>query len=241
MISGLNILTVIPARGGSKGIPFKNLKKIGGVPIVELAAQIASSIEYIDRVVVSTDNEEIAEAAIKGGAAAPFRRPSFLSGDRISDLQVLTHALEEMEQRDKIKYDIVIMLQPTSPLRTRKQVVDSIKMLVNNNYDSVWTVSETDSKHHPLKQLTINQDVQLNYYDQKGSKVIARQQLEPTYHRNGIAYVMSRKCLVENKSIMGKKPGVIICEGNHVSIDTEWDLFMVETINSGKFKIDALR
>jgi CMP-N,N'-diacetyllegionaminic acid synthase len=236
MISGLSILAVIPARGGSKGIPFKNLKKVGGKPIVELAAQVASSVKLIDRVVVSTDSEKIANAAINGGASFPFRRPKILSGDKVSDLEVLTHALNEMEYQDKKKYDIVVMLQPTSPLRTTQHVVDSIEMFANNDYDSVWTVSETDSKNHPLKQLIISQDSQLNYYDQEGSKIIARQQLEPVYHRNGIAYVISRECLIEKKSIMGGETGVVICKGDHVSIDTEWDLFLVEMINSGKFK-----
>ena len=112
MISDLNILAVIPARGGSKGIPLKNLKKVGGVPIVELASQVASSVEFIDRIVVSTDNEEIAKAAINGGADAPFRRPEVLSGDRISDVQVLTHALKEMERQDKKKYDVSVKLLP---------------------------------------------------------------------------------------------------------------------------------
>jgi len=227
MISDLNILAVIPARGGSKGIPLKNLKKVGGVSIVELASQVASAVEFIDRVVVSTDNEEIAKAAIKGGADAPFRRPEALSGDRISDVQVLTHALKEMERQDKKQYDVVVMLQPTSPLRTKQHVVDSIEMLINNNYDSVWTVSETDSKHHPLKQLTISQDSQLDYYDQEGSKIIARQQLEPVYHRNGVAYAISRECLIEKKSIMGGRTGVVVCKGNHVSIDTEYDIKLV--------------
>ena len=101
MINKLKVLAVIPARGGSKGIPLKNLKKINGVPMVKLASQVASSVEYIDRIVVSTDNEEIAEAAIEGGADAPFRRPEILSGDRISDTQVLAHALQEVERQDK--------------------------------------------------------------------------------------------------------------------------------------------
>ena len=223
MISDLNILAVIPARGGSKGIPLKNLKKVGGVPIVELASQVASSVEFIDRIVVSTDNEEIAKAAINGGADAPFRRPEVLSGDRISDLQVLTHALKEMEWQDKKKYDVVVMLQPTSPLRTKQHIVDSVEMLINNNYDSVWTVSETDSKCHPLKQLTIKNKA-LDYYDNKGKDIIARQQLEMVYHRNGIAYVLKRDVILNSKTIKGSNCGALICQSDFISIDTEKDL-----------------
>ena len=223
MINKLKVLAVIPARGGSKGIPLKNLKKINGVPMVKLASQVASSVEFIDRIVVSTDNEEIAKAAINGGADAPFRRPEVLSGDRISDLQVLTHALKEMERQDKKKYDVVVMLQPTSPLRTKQHIVDSVEMLINNNYDSVWTVSETDSKCHPLKQLTIKNKA-LDYYDNKGKDIIARQQLEMVYHRNGIAYVLKRDVILNSKTIKGSNCGALICQGDFISIDTEKDL-----------------
>ena len=223
MISDLNILAVIPARGGSKGIRLKNLKKVGGVPLVELASQVASSVEFLDRIVVSTDNEEIAKAAINGGADAPFRRPEVLSGDRISDLQVLTHALKEMEWQDKKKYDVVVMLQPTSPLRTKQHIVDSLEMLINNNYDSVWTVSETDSKCHPLKQLKIKNKA-LEYYDNRGKDIIARQQLEKVYHRNGLVYAIKREAILNNKTIKGSNCGALICQGDFISIDTEKDL-----------------
>jgi CMP-N,N'-diacetyllegionaminic acid synthase len=223
MINKLNVLAVIPARGGSKGIPLKNLKKINGVPMVQLAAQVASSVEFIDRIVVSTDNEEIAKAAIEGGADAPFRRPEILSGDRISDTQVLAHALQEVERQDNKIYDIVVMLQPTSPLRTKQHIEDSIEMLVNYSYDSVWTVSETDSKCHPLKQLTIKNKT-LDYYDNKGKDIIARQQLEMVYHRNGIAYVLKRDVILNSKTIKGSNCGALICQGDFISIDTEKDI-----------------
>ena len=223
MINNLSILAVIPARGGSKGILLKNLRKVGGVPMVKLASQVASSVEFIDRIVVSTDNEEIAEAAIEGGADAPFRRPEILSGDRISDTQVLAHALQEVERQDEKIYDIVVMLQPTSPLRTRQHIVDSIEMLANDNYDSIWTVSETDTKCYPFKQLTIKNKV-LDYYDKKGKDIIARQQLEAVYHRNGIAYVVKRNVILNSKTIKGDNSGALICQGDFISIDTEKDL-----------------
>jgi CMP-N,N'-diacetyllegionaminic acid synthase len=225
MINKLNVLAVIPARGGSKGIPLKNLKKVGGIPMVELAAKVASSVDIIDRIIVSTDSEDIAQAAINGGADAPFFRPENLSGDRISDLQVLTHALIEIEKIDKKKYDVVVMLQPTSPLRKKQHVYDSIKMLVNDNYDSVWSVSETDSKSHPYKQLTV-EDNRIGYYDIKGKKIVARQQLKTLYHRNGASYAFSRDCLLIKKDIMGDNTGALICDTNMISIDTEWDLML---------------
>ena len=227
MIKNFRILAVIPARGGSKGVPLKNLRKVNGMPIVEMASKLACKIKIIDRVIVSTDHERIAESAIKGGADVPFFRPKELSGDKVSDLDVLTHALLEMEKLDNQVYDIVLMLQPTSPMREEKHVTEVIKMLISENYDAVWTVSETDSKSHPLKQLIIKNN-NLGYYDDLGKDIIARQQLDPVYHRNGIAYAITRTCLLKQKSTMGSKTGGLICEGINVSIDTEWDFFLVE-------------
>jgi len=227
MIDGLTVLAVIPARGGSKGVPLKNLREVQGIPIVEIAARVASEVECIDCAVVSTDHDEIAEAAVKGGIAAPFRRPEELSGDRVSDLQVLTHALLEMENRDDNKYDIIVMLQPTSPMRTSEHVVDTIEKLVNDGLDAVWTVSETESKSHPLKQLIV-EDGKLDYYDGSGKEIIARQQLQPVYHRNGIAYAITRECLLEKKTIMGDLCGAVFCDGDFISIDTELDFMLTD-------------
>ena len=230
-MKSFKILAVIPARGGSKSVPLKNLRKVNGVPIVELTAQLASEVDCIDRVVVSTDHSGIAEAAKKGGALAPFMRPDELSGDRISDLEVLTHAILQMEDIDNCTYDIVVMLQPTSPLRNKKNINDSLEMLIKGKYDSVWSVSKTDTKYHPLKQFNINND-NLNYYDKDGKDIIARQQLNQLYHRNGVVYAITRDCLLNQKSIKGKNTGALIIEGNHVSIDTEWDFDLIEFIQS---------
>ena len=231
MISNKRILIVVPARGGSKGIPLKNLRKVNGVPLVAAVGKIIKSLSEIDQSVVSTDHEEIASVAEDAGIAAPFRRPKELSGDRISDIEVLTHALLEMELIDSVTYDIIVMLQPTSPLRKAKHVLDTIKMLVDGAWDAVWTVSETDSKSHPLKQLIVDKN-SLNYYDISGGEIIARQQLKPVYHRNGIAYAITRECLLNKKSIKGDRTGALVIKGDHISIDTERDLDLVEFILS---------
>ena len=229
MIGTQRILAVCPARGGSKGIPLKNLTPFHGIPLVARVGQLVKEIPMIDRAVVSTDHPEIAECAKQSGLDAPFFRPPDLSGDRISDAPVLIHALEEMERLDAVRYDIVIMLQPTSPLRRTTHVIHAVEMLVNEQWDAVWTLSETDSKSHPLKQLTLDSG-RIGYYDPNGSRIIARQQLTPVYHRNGVAYVMTRNCLLEGKSIMGKRTGALILDEYLVSIDTMWDLELAEYI-----------
>ncbi len=228
MIGGLRILAVVPARGGSKGIPFKNLRKVGGVPLVALAGEVAAQCQIIDRAVVSTDSEKIARVAESSGLAAPFRRPEEFSGDRVADWDVLNHALEVMECIDNTTYHIVVMLQPTSPGRTKEHVEATLQKLVMGSFDAVWTVSETDSKHHPLKQLTVDAEGQMTYYDPKGANIIARQQLQPVYHRNGIAYAITRDCITHQKTIKGARTGALIVEGDLPNIDTEVDLEWAE-------------
>ena len=224
MFEGRRVLAVVPARGGSKGVPLKNLREVGGVPLVGLAARVAKELDFIDRAIVSTDHDGIAGVAKDYGLDVPFVRPEDISGATISDWQVLIHALTEMERIDAVTYDIVVMLQPTSPSRTPEHVRRTVARLVRDELDAVWTVSETDSKAHPLKQLTIGSDGSLRYYDPAGAVIIARQQLKPVYHRNGIAYALTRQCLVEQKTIFGEKSGAEIIEGHLANIDTEFDL-----------------
>lgn len=230
MIGDARVLAVVPARGGSKGIPLKNLRPVLGVPLVARVGQCIAELPVIDRAVVSTDHEEIARIAEEAGLAAPFRRPERLSGDRIGDWDVLNHAVLEMERLDNLRYDIIVMLQPTSPMRRTEDVLRTIQMLDDEGWDAVWTVSETDSKGHPLKQLILGRDGALDYYDQQGAAIIARQQLQPVYHRNGVAYAITRDCLVNQKTVKGVRTGALIVPGYHVSIDTEWDIEMVEFI-----------
>lgn len=235
MIKGQRILVVCPARGGSKGIPLKNLQPFLGVPLVARVGHLVAEVAGIDRAIVSTDSEQIAKVAKESGLDVPFYRPETLSGDRISDLDVLTHALVEMERLDGVSYDIVVMLQPTSPLRRAQHVRDTIQMLVDGDWDAVWTVSETDSKEHPLKQLTIS-DGRLDYYDQAGKQIIARQQLVPVFHRNGVAYAIKRSCLLDQQSIKGERTGALVLPEHMVSIDTYWDFELAEFIYSKQQK-----
>jgi len=228
MFRDRRILAVVPARGGSKGIPLKNLQPVGGVPLVARAGHVAAACGFIDRAVVSTDHPEIARVAKEAGLDAPFMRPQNLSGDRIGDYEVLMHALEASEALDECHYDIVLMLQPTSPSRTVEHVRDTLAMLVDNGFDAVWTMSQTDAKQHPLKQHVIAEDGALDYYDPAGAKIIARQQLRPVYHRNGIAYAITRECLSEQKTIKGRRTGALVISGHVVNIDTPFDLALAD-------------
>ena len=226
MYDGQRILAVVPARGGSKGVPKKNIQPIQGVPIVARVGHLIQQLPEIDRAVVSTDDPVIAETAEQSGLAAPWMRPESLSGDRIGDLDVLTHALQACETADATRYDIVLMLQPTSPMRTAAHVRQTYQTLVDENRDAVWTVSATDPKYHPRKQLEWDETT-LRYHSQDGGQVIARQQLDTLYHRNGAAYAFTRDCLVEQRAILGHNSGAVVTE-DMVSIDTWFDFRLVE-------------
>jgi CMP-N-acetylneuraminic acid synthetase len=229
LIADQRVLAVCPARGGSKGIPLKNLKAFLGVPLVARVGELVGECPSIDRAVVSTDHEEIAAVARAAGLDAPFRRTEALSGDRVADAPVLAHALEETERIDGVQYDIVVMLQPTSPLREPAHVEQTIRALAEGDWDAVWTVSETDSKNHPLKQLTIEEG-RLDYYDPSGAQIIARQQLATVYHRNGVAYAIRRACLMGTGGIKGERTGAVVIRGTMISIDTVWDLKLAEFV-----------
>ena len=229
MLKGKSILVVVPARGGSKGVKLKNIRTINGVPLVALVGHVVKELSYVDRAVVSTDHPEIAAIARGAGLDVPFMRPEELSGDFVSDWAVLNHALRECERLDGRQYDVVVMLQPTSPFRKPQHVTAAVEKLIKGGYDAVWTVSETDSKAHPLKQLVIRKDV-LDFYEPAGTHIIARQQLAPVYHKNGVAYVMTRDCILNTKNIKGERTSFVVIDEFMVNIDTELDFKLAEFV-----------
>ena len=230
MLKGKTILAVVPARGGSKGVPLKNIYPLLGRPLLAYVGDVVREAGYFDRAIVSTDHLQIAEAAQEMGLDVPFYRPESLSGDRISDYDVLLHTLTAIEQLDHRQYDIVVMLQPTCPLRTTCQVTAAITKLIDEAWDAVWTVSMTDLKYHPLKQLALADDGKLNYYDAQGGSIIARQQLGQVYHRNGAVYVFTRECLLNEKTTLAKRTGALVLDDAMVSIDTLDDFETVERL-----------
>lgn len=219
---------MVPARGGSKGVRLKNIHPLDGIPLIAHVGRVLSAVPAVDRAVVSTDNDAIAAEAEAAGIAAPFRRPEALSGDLISDQQVLHHALTAVERLEGSQYDVVLMLQPTSPLRRPEHIMAVLEKLVSENWDAVWTVSPTELKHHPLKQLTVGEDGAMEYFDERGSSIIARQQLAPVYHRNGAAYAVTRECLLRRETLKGPRTAAVILSEPMVSIDTLADFALVE-------------
>lgn len=231
MIDGKTVLVVVPARGGSKGIPLKNLRPLLGVPLVARVGGLVQELAFVDRAVVSTDHPQIAEASRRSGLDAPFVRPQAISGDLVGDLEVLVHALQEVEGLDNRRYDVIVMLQPTSPMREAADVTAAVEKLVWEGWDAVWTVSKIDPKYHPLKILRLT-EAGLSLYDPGGRQIIARQQLGTLYYRNGAAYAFTRRCLLEEKTIMPAKWSGVVVEGRLVSVDTDFDIELAEWLIS---------
>ena len=234
MIGGRSVLAVVPARGGSKGIPQKNITLFHGRPLIEWTAEFIHKLRFLDRSVVSTDSKEIATVARRSGLASPFLRPEHLSGDRISDYDVLLHALEAVEKIDQIRFDIVVMLQPTSPFRQVADVTKVVEKLVTLGLDSVVTVSKTPLSFHPLKQFVLN-DGKLEYFDRAGASVIARQDLNPTYFRNGVAYAVTRECLIKQEKVIGENSGLYLIQHEFINIDSVEDIEKGESMAAPQF------
>ena len=226
MLNKKKILAVIPARGGSKGIKLKNLKKIKNKSLIEIVGKFIKKCNFIDYSVLSTDNKKIAIEGKKFDLNI-INRPKNLSGDKVPDTKVLLQALIHTEKVLKKNFDIVVMLHPTSPLRKVDDLKKSIRLLISKKYDSVWTVSQTDTKFHPDKQLLITNN-KIRYFTKKGVKIFYRQQLSKVYHRNSNAYVIKRNFLKRNKSLMSKRTGAYEIKSKQISIDTLEDIKIAE-------------
>jgi len=148
---GFKILAVIPARGGSKGIPRKNLCTVAGVSLVGHAAKAALSLDWIDRTVLSTDDDDIAAEGQKYGATVPFRRPADLASDRARSTDMWKHAWLASEDHFEEKYDISILLEPTSPLRRPEDIQTTVKTLIENDCDAAATFSRAPAHFTPHK------------------------------------------------------------------------------------------
>lgn len=219
MFKKKKILALIPARGGSKGIKNKNLKRINGKPLIYYTINFINKLRFVDLKVVSSDKDEILNYAQKNGFRA-FRRNKKLSGDKVSDYQVIQSILNSNNNYTDIKkFDYLIYLQPTSPIRKSSDLKDALTKLIKLNYDAVWSVSEIDKKYHPLKVFNIENN-KLKLFSEKGKKIIARQQLKKAYIRNGVFYIFSIKKIMKTKSIYIKKTLPYIIKRDVINIDT---------------------
>lgn len=222
MINNLSVLALIPARSGSKRLKNKNTLNFFGQPLLSWSIQQALESSFIDRVVVSTEDKTIAEIATDYGAWVPFLRPSNLALDSTTTADVAVDLVHRLVEFDKL-YDIIVLLQPTSPLRTSSQIDESLRLLETSACNSVVSVSECD--HHPLWSNIIPEDLSLdNFLDP--SILNLRSQDLPVYYRiNGAIYSIRTHALLDAHSFTPQvnSKAYIMPQVNSIDIDTRID------------------
>ena len=228
-INQKQVLFVIPARSGSKGVKNKNLKLCAGESLLRRAVKIANDISFDSRIVVSTDSEIYLKHIEDLNCSSSFLRPSYLSGDSIGDIEVLSQALHAAEVEFNENYKCISMLQPTSPLRKKEHIYDSINAVINESWEASFTAHKVDLKYHPLKALTITSEGASNYYLDEGSKIKSRQMLNQTFIRNGACYSITPSCLTSIKTFIGPHSKVIETEPM-ISIDSLAEINKCENI-----------
>ena len=224
-----NVIAIIPARGGSKGVPRKNLRALGGKPLIAWTIACAKAAPSIGRVIVSTDDPEIAEAATEAGAEVPFLRPADLAQDTTPDLPVCRHVLEQLAAAGNLP-DVVVWLRPTSPLRRVEDIEGAIAALATTRADSVRSVSL--SKAHPYWMKTVADGLLESFVPGKDDRTHPnRQSLPPVYMLNGAVDVMRTPVVLARQSLWGDSVGAFVMPAERsIDIDTFTDFAMAEIL-----------
>lgn len=184
----MGILAVIPARGGSKGVPRKNLRSLQGKPLLAWTIEAAKACGLVDRVVVSTEDPEIAKAAKDFGAEVPFLRPADLATDTALTLPVVQHAVREIE-KDGFHADLVLLLQPTTPLRTTTDIEAALRLQRETDCDCVVSVVDVGGNHPNRMKKLLPDGKLVNFVEQGFEDMRPRQLLPPVYIREGSIYL----------------------------------------------------
>jgi CMP-N-acetylneuraminic acid synthetase len=224
----LKILGIIPARGGSKGIPNKNLALLCGRPLLAYTADAVKQSRKLTRTIVSTDDERIAECAKALGLEVPFMRPAPLAADDAPMLPVVQHALEAMT-KDGFDADMVVLLQPTSPLRRGEHIDAAIDWLERTAADSVVSVVEVPHQFNPTSVMRLDEGLLKPFLD--GPTATRRQDKPRLFARNGPAVLAVRAAVVRGGSLYGERSWPLgMSAEDSLDVDSPWDLRLVEYV-----------
>jgi CMP-N,N'-diacetyllegionaminic acid synthase len=216
------VLGIVPARGGSKGVPGKNVRMLAGRPLIDYTARAARESSVLDRIILSTDSNEIAEAGRRSGLEVPFMRPASLAEDDTPMLPVVRHAIDTLSAGGWTP-DVIVLLQPTSPLRRPSHVRDAVTMLRETKADSVVTVVELPRHLSPDYVMRIDDGV-LRPFLPDGARLTRRQEARPAYSRDGTVYACWRATLDRWGTIYGERcQPLIVNAADSLSIDTPDD------------------
>jgi CMP-N,N'-diacetyllegionaminic acid synthase len=214
-------LGIIPARGGSKGVPRKNIRVVAGEPLIAYSIKSAQSSCRLTHFVVSTDDDEIASVAHSYGANV-LMRPAALATDSTPMLPVVRHAFVELEEKHGFRFDFGVIMQPTSPMRTAADIDQVLEILERTDADTVVSVYRVFD-HHPARMYRLENDLLVPFSDEPAGRL--RQDLPPVYHRNGALYAFRRETIDEQDNLLGTNlRAYIMPEERSVNIDNEVDL-----------------
>jgi N-acylneuraminate cytidylyltransferase len=231
----MSVLAIIPARGGSKGIPRKNIQLLGGKPLIGWTIDAAKQASYINRIIVSTDDEEIASIARNMGVDVPFIRPAELATDETPGIAPVLHAISLLPF-----HDWVLLLQPTSPLRSTEDIIGIWQFCHDNGAPSAVSVCEMDK--HPFWMYQRNAEYRLESFFNLRPDVRRRQDLPPAYALNGAMYIAKTDWLLERRDFIGPETlGYIMPAERSVDLDSMqdwyWVKFLVEKANDKNYDL----
>lgn len=231
MYQGKTFLAIIPARGGSKGLPGKNIKELCGKPLIAWSIEAGLGSKYIDEVMVTTDSEEIARIARAFDASVPFLRPAELASDTSTSFDAIRHSINFYEIDLHKKFDYIVMLEPTSPLREKSDIDKSIEQLLSNTQASaIVGICKTESQH-PAFLANKNDNNFLVGYENQDMKVLRRQEISDVYFFEGSVYVSHTKTLINMKTFYHERTlGYEVPKWKSLEIDDLDDFIMVEAL-----------
>lgn len=232
MINGKSVLAIIPARGGSKGVPRKNIREVGGKPLIAWTIEEAQKSKYIDRLIFSSEDPEIIAVARQWGCEAPFVRPVELAADETPGVEPILHAINALTE----KYDYVVMLQPTSPLRLAEDIDGCIEMCVDRNAPSC--ISYTEPEKSPYWMVKVDDSGSTVLFADSQYATTRRQDLPRVYAPNGAVYVAETAWIKKNRTLYKEKEtrAFIMPKERSRDVDTELDIKICELLLSERKK-----
>lgn len=198
----MEILAIIPAREGSKGLLKKNIKNLGDKPLVAYTIEAVLKSKYVSRVIVSTDNKEIAQISKQYGAEVPFIRPIELAKDESPTIDAIVHAINWIEENENKEYEYICLLQCTSPFRTTDQIDEAIEKLINEDGDSIVSVCEVEQNPYWMKKI---ENKYLVDFIKQEKQYTRRQDIPKLYRLNGAIYIIKKETLLNERSFFAKK------------------------------------
>jgi CMP-N,N'-diacetyllegionaminic acid synthase len=221
----MRILAIIPARGGSKGVPEKNIKLLNGKPLLAYTSEIALQSKYLNEVIISSEDEKILAAAKSLGIKVPFVRPTELAQDNTPTIDVIIHALRWYESQN-VFFDAVCLLQATSPFRIVEFLDKAIKKFIENNSDSLVSVQKVPHEYNPHWTFELNETGNLKIATGETEIISRRQELPTAYYRDGSIYITKTDVILNQNSLYGKSISYIESDPElYVNIDTleDWE------------------